>query len=235
MIFTDNIGRGKKIRRALVEACIENKKVFKEKDVVFIDADYDEDEEAYSSVCELREKELINKRVVITTAVMDNGISFHDESLRNIIIMADTEEEFIQMLGRKRRDGEIVQLYICKRDIAHFKRHLQIVENTLKLYNNYIGEIEKAYRVIPEKNRRDDIDYINYLGKENQIDSETTIRLTPALLALNAQCISPYFQQRLLDAMISNETIYNYAKKFCYFVNGTVAINSFSISRLYYC
>ncbi len=33
---------------------------------------------------------------------MDNGISLEDEYLRNIVIMADTKETFIQMLGRKR-------------------------------------------------------------------------------------------------------------------------------------
>lgn len=32
---------------------------------------------------------------------MDNGISIHDVNLKNIVIMCDTKEEFIQMLGRK--------------------------------------------------------------------------------------------------------------------------------------
>ncbi len=50
---------------------------------------------------------------------MDNGISLEDEYLRNIVIMADTKETFIQMLGRKRikNNNEKLNLYILKRDI----------------------------------------------------------------------------------------------------------------------
>lgn len=64
-------------------------------------------------------KEKRSKKILITTSVMDNGISLEDEYLRNIVIMADTKETFIQMLGRKRikNNNEKLNLYILKRDI----------------------------------------------------------------------------------------------------------------------
>lgn len=55
-------------------------------------------------------------RVLIATSVLDNGINIKDIELRNLVIIADTKTEFIQMLGRKRKEEQSeerkVQVYI---------------------------------------------------------------------------------------------------------------------------
>ena len=112
---------------------------------IFIDARYENDDESKESVEELKEKKVISKKIIITTSVMDNGISFEDKELRNIIIMTDTQEEFIQMLGRKRQDGKKVKVYICSRDISYFKQRFSSVDSVLKdydLYSNYEKQVQ---------------------------------------------------------------------------------------------
>ena len=115
----------------------------KKEDVVFIDAQYEDNEEAKESVQELTQKESISKKVVITTPVLDNGVSFHDDDLRKIAIFTDTKEEFIQMLGRKRsgqRPAEL-DLYICKRNQAYFASRCRDVERTLRYYQRYNAKL----------------------------------------------------------------------------------------------
>lgn len=52
------------------------------------------------------------KKVLICTSVLDNGISIHDDSLKNIVIDFFDKTEFIQMLGRKRvRENETITVY----------------------------------------------------------------------------------------------------------------------------
>lgn len=65
-------------------------------------------------------EEIFKQKVVVATSVMDNGISIHDIEMRNMVIIADTKEEFIQMLGRKRRSkleapGKL-KLYITEKE-----------------------------------------------------------------------------------------------------------------------
>lgn len=143
LIFTDSIERGKKFRSELLKGecsvCAE--------DVVFIDADYDKDEEAFRSVTQVSESKYIDKRIVIATAVMDNGVSFHDTALRNMVIFADTKEEFIQMLGRKRTDGKTINLYVCRRDREHFRKRFVAAKEILKIYEQYEKDLARIWGV----------------------------------------------------------------------------------------
>lgn len=69
---------------------------------------------------------------------MDNGITIHDMELRNIIILADTKEEFLQMLGRKRRDEKKVHLYIYKYSREHFQRRLNLLGKKRDVASEYM-------------------------------------------------------------------------------------------------
>ena len=139
LIFVDSIEQGKELKNNLTK---ENDKL-SEKEVVFIDASYETTDETAKEVEGLVENKCIKKKIVICTAVMDNGISFIDTGLRNIVILADTEESFIQMLGRKRTDGNKVELYICVRDVLHFSRRKSYVDSIISLYNNYSKLIDE--------------------------------------------------------------------------------------------
>lgn len=187
LIFTDNIDKGNELAKDI--------RVIHEKyagdNVVFIDARYKTDESGSDSVRELVDNQFIEKPVIITTSVLDNGVSFEDEGLRNIIIMADSKEEFIQMLGRKRPDGQRVQVYVCKRDKAYFARKLHYSDTIKTCYDKYSGEIKNMWK-------------------------------TRAIA----------YQQNVLNAMFSNETIYRLLKRFCYFTMGYIKVGYFAEIKL---
>lgn len=131
LIFVDSINYGKELYKSLV------KDESLKDDVVFIDAEYEKNPDASTSVDEIAKNKYINKKVVICTSVLDNGVSFNDNCLRNVIILTDTEEEFIQMLGRKRFDGKSVNLYICKRNRKYFTDRLGYVKKTRDIVDSY--------------------------------------------------------------------------------------------------
>ena len=139
LIFIDNIKKGKELAKKLGEL-YEPKS---EEQIAFIDARYRENEDGSKSMKELTVNELVRRSVLIATHVLDNGVSFKDIELRNLIIMADVEEEFIQMIGRKRQDGQNVSVYVCKRDRNYFNTRLNNVNENLKLYNTYKGLFAK--------------------------------------------------------------------------------------------
>lgn len=142
LIFTDSINTGNLIAKKLLQS---NDNMFDENQIVCINAGYKQDENGNESVKELVEKDYIGKPVVIATAVLDNGVSFKDIELRNLIIMADSQDEFIQMLGRKRVNGERVKVYICKRNKAYFSRRLQYVNSILEYYKKYANGINDMW------------------------------------------------------------------------------------------
>ena len=63
-------------------------------------------------------KDCFNKKVLIATKALDNGINLKDEFLKNIVILAWDKTTTIQMLGRKRidiSDAQEINLYISMR------------------------------------------------------------------------------------------------------------------------
>lgn len=74
-----------------------------------------------------------------------------DEDLRNIVIMADTEESFVQMLGRKRFDGKNLNVYICKRDKRYFERRLRYVQQVLKFYDEQAVYLNQMFQDFSHK------------------------------------------------------------------------------------
>lgn len=176
-------------------------------EIVFIDADFKRDEAASAAVTELNKENLIKKKIIITTSVMDNGISFHDLQLRNIVIFSETEEEFIQMLGRKRADGKEVNVYLCKRNQAHFLNRAKYAMDTIKLINRYDRIIKNAY---PQN------------------------ASTPFEVMLRGIPVSSGYQQSVLEDIMQQEYVYQRIKKCIYFVNGIMDVNYFASEQLHY-
>lgn len=155
LIFVNSIAKGKLLKKNLVKA-----KAIKKDEVVFIDAQYEDNDTAEESVRELTRKNCISKKVVIATPVLDNGVSFHDENLRKIVIFTDTKEEFIQMLGRKRTDQCTVDLYMCARDCTYFEKRVHEIDRTLSYYNKHGSQlIQNHYQpnVLIQERPLDDI------------------------------------------------------------------------------
>ena len=125
LIFLNDIAKGKQLSEVLKKT---------DRSAVFINSRYEEDEEARKEVYEITTKGNIDHDIVIATSLLDNGVSISDEELRNLIIFADNEIEFLQMLGRKRQDGAKVLLYLQKKTKKEFSHRLQQVEKSLEVY-----------------------------------------------------------------------------------------------------
>lgn len=67
-------------------------------------------------VAEIVKNQKFSGKVLITTKVLENGVSLCDGKLKNIVLSTIWHDEFIQMIGRKRREeGEIVKIFMnCK-------------------------------------------------------------------------------------------------------------------------
>lgn len=169
LIFVDSVKKGEIIVKQIRSSKLLNSKGVREEDVIFIHAGYKNyrevipsayndkgpiffsnneknDKEQYfiqTAVKRISIAKNAEQKIVICTSVLDNGVSFHDPELRNIIIVSEIREEFIQMLGRKRidfrnaGDDEAVDLYICRQDRSYFERRYKSVSAILNSYRKY--------------------------------------------------------------------------------------------------
>lgn len=80
--------------------------------------------------------EKFSQTVLISTQVIDTGINLSDYMLKNVILISDIRESFIQLLGRKRLndDGERVNLYIPKQTVEHFEYRVASISRKLDKY-----------------------------------------------------------------------------------------------------
>lgn len=141
LIFVDSIKKEKEIDRLLNDPGIVSK---------FIDAKSRNCDELSETVNSIVKLEKFEQQVVVATSVMDNGISIKDMELRNIIIMADVPEEFIQMLGRKRRfsDSEKLDVYILRRTQGEFEKRRKEVENHIEFIEHFLQHRERILESI---------------------------------------------------------------------------------------
>lgn len=226
LIFTDSIGRGKNIKKSLTQKDVdvddEKQIVYEKEDVVFIDADYQNNEDSMESVMEVAKTSQINKKIVIATSVMDNGVSFHDDNLLNIVIMADNKETFVQMFGRKRFSQSIlmenVNLYIYKRNQIHFRKRKEELNKKKKVYDEYVKALTVNFHV--------------FYPEVSDAWKKTNGSIRPYHFIEYNWCADPGVQQKILYAAFHNELVRQSVESFCYIVNGVLAINSFSMARI---
>lgn len=74
-----------------------------------------------------------DKKVLIATTVLDNGVSLEDDDLKNIVIDTTDKVQLIQMLGRKRlKDDERITLYLRNKEERYFKKYLKHIDGILR-------------------------------------------------------------------------------------------------------
>lgn len=132
LIFVDSIPYGKRLEKELKERLKE-----KDESVVMITSDYRREEDGTEAVEEITKENKFTAKILIATSVLDNGINIKDLELRNIVLFADTEVEFVQMLGRKRKDGGKTDLYIYKMPKEHFQQRMAMTERVWRLALKY--------------------------------------------------------------------------------------------------
>lgn len=153
LIFIDNIKRGEELKAAIArKLCTSTKKSFpKKNDPILISSGYKRDKKGNDEVDRIIKDDVPSAKVLITTSVLDNGINIKDIELRNVVLFADTETEFIQMLGRKRKDRLPLNLFIYRYDKTHFCNRAEQLKRRKELAGNYLKYIEGEIRNLETK------------------------------------------------------------------------------------
>lgn len=135
LIFVDSIKVGEKLEKELKKGDGVN-----DEKVIFVNSRYKDDTESLNEMAQIKDRDMQSARILIATSVLDNGINLKDTELKNMVIMADNETEFIQMLGRKRVDGEHLKLYIYKQDKNTFVRRREQAARRIQIVQEYLKE-----------------------------------------------------------------------------------------------
>ena len=216
LIFVDDIMEGRSLKKSLTTKkkpkdkddkkayADEDNIILSDEDIVFIKAGYEKDEDATKSVQEITKKSLSKKSVIITTPVMDNGISIYDPELLNIAIVADTEEEFIQMLGRQRFSSKQINVFISRKSQSYFDSRYKEVNEAIRFCNQHMKNLNVICK---------------YTGALNSWD-------------VNGYLPNIY-QQELLEKIFQYPICYKYIRKVCFAINGLIGINTIAYNRLY--
>lgn len=142
LVFVDNKKLGEELRKRIIDEEEKNSSTGKKaRSVSFITADYSADEDSLQQVINIVKDEKQDADILISTSVLDNGINISDDKLRNLIIMADNETEFIQMLGRRRQGTERVALYAFLYDKGHFQNRHNINSNRNRMGSDFLSKV----------------------------------------------------------------------------------------------
>ncbi len=217
IIFVDTKEFGKSLKKDIIRN-IRDRGIVPSKDAVaFITSDYELDPDSSIEVDTIVSKNKTLTKVLIATSVLDNGINIKDMELRNVIIIADTETEFIQMLGRKRSDGKRLKLYIFKHNKQHFEQRRRINIKRRKIAEEVYSDIEnKIQEHILEQNLAQ-----NQEGHLTRSTSEEKLnKYEFYLIAI--------WHRNLLNRMMSNEVSFENIKCSFYAYDGCLVLNPLS-------
>lgn len=90
------------------------------------------------SLQDMMRRERFENRVLISTTILYNGINFHDDELKHIVVDSVDKSEVIQMLGRKRiKEGDIVNLYVLVPDVKELQKRKGLIKNSLDLARQF--------------------------------------------------------------------------------------------------
>lgn len=142
LIFVSNKSTAELIRKNIsVEACIVSAESKGNCDSA--------DGQAFKQI--VRDQRFESK-VIIATSVIDCGVNLHDELLRNIVISTISRTQFLQMLGRKRRDSNLpINLFIDAKSLSQINAYKTLFVNKLiEIIYLYRENKEKALKTIFE-------------------------------------------------------------------------------------
>lgn len=147
LIFVDSIKYGNALKNSVKQKLRKSKNSDysenREQDVIFLSSGYKRDQKATEEVDRIIQTQASSAKVLIVTAVLDNGVNIKDVNVRNVVLFADTETEFIQMLGRKRKDAQQFKLYIYGYDKNHFSKRKRQLRKQKEIVEDYLRDVEE--------------------------------------------------------------------------------------------
>lgn len=118
IIFIDNIDTCNQIKTTLIE-----KHKLKPSEVEILRSSSLDESSPSATVEALTMSHRLLPKVLLTTSVLDNGVSICDPEVKNVAIITDSKISFLQMLGRIRaHNGSKINLFFVVRDATVFKK-----------------------------------------------------------------------------------------------------------------
>lgn len=119
VFFVDSIKEGKQLANSIKKT---------KENVVFLTADSRDkiDSEEHKTFTQIEKEQRFDCDVLITTRVLDCGVSLTDKAIKNIVIDEKDITEFIQMIGRRRCQGEDDKIRCFIKHIGNGEWHQKI-------------------------------------------------------------------------------------------------------------
>lgn len=205
IIFIDD----KKVAADFV-AILENTGKVARKEICVLHADNLENDENNEIIKVLTMANKLLPKVLLTTSVLDNGVSVEDKDVKNIVIMTESEISFKQMLGRVRCEcvEEKLTLYLVPRSAEYYERR-----------EKQYGEVMQKYEEIKKRTLRNclteiweamffgDVDekalyrkFIIFFHQKLYIDDSDEMRRLSCKMENMYFSVNPFAIQKISDA-----------------------------------
>ena len=118
VVFIDN----RKQAQEIVQYLLDNNLATKT-DIALLNAQNLDEEKNHNIVEKLTIANKLISKILITTSVLDNGVSIHDNDVENICILTESKVSFMQMIGRIRTENtKKLNLLFVRREASYFER-----------------------------------------------------------------------------------------------------------------
>ena len=136
IIFIEDKMRGEHLKQMLIDT----KKIHNH-EITILNADNLEEDVNSELVASLTIKHVLPTKILITTAVLDNGVSIHDENVRNVVVETESEVSFKQMLGRIRTESITgIDLLFVEKNSNFYKKRMLKLEAEVDFFKNLINQ-----------------------------------------------------------------------------------------------
>lgn len=143
LIFVRSKERGQRLKKEL-GSCAD-----------YFDADSKGDDK--TALINLIRREYFEKKVLIATTVLYNGVNFRDDCLKHIVVNTVNQVELVQMLGRKRlSENELVNLYVVVPQKSDLSNYLNLTKRKLHMAKSFQRDPHSFFRNNWESGNIDD-------------------------------------------------------------------------------
>lgn len=140
IIFIDDKNLASDFREKLVKT----EKV-SSKDIFILNSEILETQSDNSVIKTMTLNNKLGTKVLITTSVLDNGVSIHDEDVANIIISTESRISFLQMIGRIRTEKtKTCNLFIFPRTKMYYEKRVAQYQEKMRLFDFIEMKIAKG-------------------------------------------------------------------------------------------
>lgn len=238
LVFVDTKEFGEKLKKD-IEKYFSNSEIgSSDKLVDFISSEDNLAPQSKEQINMIVKNKKTSVKILIATSVLDNGVSIQDIKLRNVILFADTEEKFVQMLGRKREDGECLKLYIYAYDRAHFIRRRTHNEEIKKIADKYCKKIINTLEEQSEKLNLGEAQACsgNQIWGENlmQAGDKEHERKTSKWEKMNTMenTLIMIYHAYLMPRILDSEKFYHNIRSIFTVLNGVLYLNLLSVQNI---